>query len=98
MDRQRLENFLKSIKIARNGLSDDVAFTIPALYPEWKTEQEYAAGDRVFANTIPEWEQPDSTNPYKKGDKVTYQGKTWISTVDNNVWAPGTYGWSEVTE
>ena len=46
-------------------------------------------------NVIPEWEQPDSTNPYMKGDKVTYNGKTWISTVDNNVWAPDAYGWEE---
>ena len=42
------------------------------------------------------WEQPDSTNPYAKGDKVTYNGKTWISSVDNNVWKPGEYGWDEV--
>lgn len=49
-------------------------------------------------NVIPEWEQPESTNPYMKGDKVAYDGKTWESTVDNNVWAPGTYGWVEVTE
>ena len=47
---------------------------------------------------IPEWEQPDSTNPYMKGDKVSYNGKTWVSDVDNNVWAPGVYGWSEVAE
>jgi chitodextrinase len=47
-------------------------------------------------NVIPEWEQPDSTNPYMKGDKVTYEGKTWESNTDNNVWAPGTYGWEEI--
>lgn len=47
-------------------------------------------------NVIPEWEQPDSTNPYMKGDKVTYNGKTWISTVDNNVWNPDSYGWEEI--
>ncbi len=51
---------------------------------------------------IPEWEQPDSTNPYMAGDKVTHNGKTWISLVDNNVWEPGAVGteslWSEVTE
>ena len=41
------------------------------------------------------WEQPDSTNPYMKGDKVTHGGKTWESTVDNNVWEPGVYGWVE---
>ena len=51
---------------------------------------------------IPEWEQPESTNPYMKGDKVTHNGKTWVSLVDNNVWEPGATGteslWSEVTE
>lgn len=46
--------------------------------------------------TIPEWEQPESTNPYMIGDKVTHNGKSWESTVDNNVWEPGVYGWSEV--
>lgn len=41
------------------------------------------------------WEQPESTNPYMKGDKVTHGGKTWVSTIDNNVWEPGVYGWEE---
>lgn len=51
---------------------------------------------------IPEWEQPDSTNPYSKGDKVLHGGKTWESLVDNNVWEPGVTGtenlWREVTK
>ena len=51
---------------------------------------------------IPEWIQPDSTNPYMRGDKVTHNGKTWESLIDNNVWEPGTIGteslWKEVTE
>jgi hypothetical protein len=46
--------------------------------------------------TIPEWEQPDSTNPYSKGDKVAHNGKSWVSTIDSNVWEPGVYGWEEV--
>jgi chitodextrinase len=45
---------------------------------------------------IPEWIQPDSTNPYMKGDKVTHNGKVWVSDIDNNVWEPSVYGWSEV--
>ena len=49
------------------------------------------------AETIHEWEQPDSTNPYNKGDKVTHNGKTWVSDVDNNVWEPGVYGWTEAS-
>lgn len=47
-------------------------------------------------DTIPEWEQPDSTNPYMQGDKVTHNGKMWVSDIDNNVWEPGVYGWTEV--
>ena len=46
--------------------------------------------------TISEWEQPDSTNAYSQGDKVMHNGKTWISDVDNNVWEPGVYGWTEM--
>ena len=45
---------------------------------------------------IGEWVQPDSTNPYMRGDRVNYNGKTWVSNVDNNVWAPGVYGWVEI--
>lgn len=48
------------------------------------------------ATVIPEWEQPDSTNAYMTGDKVMHNGSTWISTVDNNVWEPGVYGWDKV--
>lgn len=48
------------------------------------------------ANVIPAWEQPESTNPYMLGDKVTHNDKTWESTCDNNVWEPGVYGWTEV--
>ena len=46
---------------------------------------------------IGEWQQPDSTNPYMKGDRVLHNGKTWESDVDNNVWEPGVYGWKEVS-
>ena len=49
---------------------------------------------------IPEWEQPDSTNPYMIGDKVRFEGKVYQSTIDNNVWSPTAYpqGWEEVVE
>lgn len=46
---------------------------------------------------IPDWVQPDSTNPYMTGDKVRHNDKIWESTVDNNVWEPGVYGWVEYT-
>lgn len=44
---------------------------------------------------IPEWQQPDSTNGYMTGDKVTFEGKTYESLIDNNIWSPIDYpaGW-----
>lgn len=47
---------------------------------------------------ILDWEQPDSTNPYMKGDKVKFNGKIYESVIDNNVWSPEAYpqGWKEV--
>ena len=30
------------------------------------------------------------------GDKVTHNGKTWVSDIDNNVWEPGLHGWTEL--
>ncbi|MCD8382919.1 MAG: hypothetical protein LUC30_08410 [Clostridiales bacterium] len=60
------------------------------------------AAPSLFAEVLPgqggsevgEWVQPDSTNPYMKGDRVTHNGKTWTSDIDNNVWEPGVYGWT----
>ena len=59
----------------------------PSLFAKVLTDEE--------GGTIKEWEQPNSTNPYAKGDKVTHNSKTWVSTVDSNVWEPGVYGWVE---
>lgn len=49
-------------------------------------------------DVIPEWEQPDSTNPYGAGDKVLHNGVVWRSDVGVNVWEPGVYGWTDITE
>ena len=44
----------------------------------------------------PEWVQPESTNPYPLGAKVSYNGKHWVSLHAANVWVPGTAGlWEE---
>lgn len=52
----------------------------------------------VPEDTIPVWEQPDSTNGYMTGDKVYYpdeNGNVYESLIDNNVWSPEAYpaGW-----
>lgn len=48
---------------------------------------------------IPVWRQPTGAqNAYMAGDKVHYpdaDGAIYVSTVDNNVWEPGVYGWEE---
>lgn len=47
-------------------------------------------------NVVSAWIQPDSTNPYMIRDKVSHNGKTWVSDYDNNVWEPGVFGWHEI--
>ena len=50
---------------------------------------------------IPEWEQPSSTNPYMRGDKVRHLEKIWESMIDYNVYEPSTVPdtiWKEVEE
>ena len=83
---------------------DGVLYTVLQAHtsqPDWKP----AAAPSLFAKVlipdptvIPEWEQPESTNPYSKGDKVMHNSKTWVSDIDGNVWEPGVYGWTEVAE
>ncbi len=63
--------------------------TVPAIWAKISDpEEEY-----------PQWSQPIcSLDCYHKGDKVTDEGKKWISEADNNVWKPGVFGWVEVKE
>ena len=49
----------------------------------------------------PEWKQPTGAqNAYMAGDKVTFEGKKYISKIDNNTWSPTDYpdGWELVEE
>lgn len=66
---------------------------------EWNPTDAASLWSKVLipdSEVIPEWEQPESTNPYMKGDKVKHLNRTWVSDIDNNVWEPSVYGWSEV--
>lgn len=66
---------------------------------EWNPENAVSLWAEVLIpdpDIIPEWRQPDSTNPYMIGDLVTYDGKTWRCTIDYNVFAPGVAGWEVV--
>lgn len=70
---------------------------------DWKPSETPSLFARVLIpdpEVIPDWEQPDSTNAYKLGDKVRHNGKIWESLIDGNVWEPGTVGtealWKEI--
>lgn len=47
----------------------------------------------------PDWVQPlGAQDAYAAGSKVSHNGKRWTSDVDANVWEPGVYGWTEVSD
>lgn len=50
---------------------------------------------------IPVWKQPTGAqDAYMTGDKVYFpdrEGNIWESTVNDNVWAPGVYGWERIS-
>ena len=54
----------------------------------------------VSLDEWPEFVQPTgSHDAYNKGDKVTFEGKHYISLIDGNVYSPTAYpaGWQEQT-
>lgn len=63
---------------------------------EWKPDTAVSLFSEVSIAEIPEWIQPlGAQDAYQSGDKVSHNGSTWISIVDNNTWEPGVYGWEE---
>lgn len=86
-DRVRYEDILYNCLQAHTSQSDWTPTDAPSLWAKVLIPD---------PDVIPVWEQPDSTNPYMKGDKVTHNGQTWESDIDNNVWEPGVYGWSVI--
>lgn len=49
------------------------------------------------AEEWPAWSQPvGAHDAYAEGAKCSHNGKHWVSAVDNNVWEPGSYGWTFV--
>lgn len=83
----RYNNILYKVLIAHTSQTTWMPDVAPSLFAKVLTSE---TGDAL------EWVQPDSTNPYMKGDKVLYNGKIYQSIIDNNVSAPDVYGWEEV--
>ena len=92
--------YAKDTKVQDEGVLYNV-ITAHTSQVDWKPKNTPSLFAKVLIpdpTIVPEWEQPESTNPYAKGDKVMCDGKKWQSTIDNNVWKPGVYGWEEINE
>ena len=86
----RYEEVLYKVITAHTSQSDWTPTSASSLFAKVLTDP--------TGETINEWVQPDSTNPYMAGDKVIFNGKTYESVIDNNVWSPSAYpaGWKEI--
>ena len=63
---------------------------------EWKPDASTSLYKAIGVTEegYPEWVQPlGSTDAYMKDDVVSFGNQLWVSTVENNVWKPGEYGW-----
>ena len=64
---------------------------------DWTPDVTPALWVVVSIDEWPEWVQPTGAHDaYMKGDKVSHIGKHWVCDIDNNVYEPSVYGWSEV--
>lgn len=91
--RVRYNDVLYNVLTAHTSQADWTPEAAPSLFAKVLIPDE---------TVLPAWEQPDSTNPYMKGDKVLHNEKIWESQIDNNVWEPGAVGtetlWIEVSQ
>ena len=65
---------------------------------DWAPDKTPALFVVVSLDEWPEFVQPTGAHDaYKKGDKVTFNGKHYISLIDANVYSPAVYpaGWQE---
>ena len=64
---------------------------------DWTPDSTPALWVTVSLDEYPEWVQPTGAHDaYNTGDKVSYNGKHYVCTVDANVYAPDVYGWVEI--
>ena len=65
---------------------------------DWTPDATPALWVKVSVEEWPEWVQPTGAHDaYNTGDKVTYNGKRYVSLIDANVYSPDDYpaGWEE---
>ena len=87
-ERLQYKNVLYRVVQAHTSQADWTPDITPALFVT------------VSLDEWPEFVQPTGAHDaYKKGDKVTFNGKHYISLIDANVYSPTAYpaGWQEQT-
>ena len=63
---------------------------------DWTPDATPALWVVVSIDEYPEWVQPTGAHDaYNTGDKVSYNGKHYVCTIDANTYAPYVYGWKE---
>ena len=61
---------------------------------DWTPDATPALWVVVSIDEYPEWVQPTGAHDaYNTGDKVSYNGKHYVCTIDGNAYAPDVYGW-----
>ena len=66
---------------------------------DWTPDKIPALFVKISLEEFPQWVQPTGAHDaYNKGDKVSDEGKHWISEMDGNIWKPGTVAgaWSKI--
>ena len=66
---------------------------------DWTPDITPALFTKISLEEYPQWVQPTGAHDaYNKGDKVSDEGKHWISEMDGNIWKPGTVAgaWSKI--
>ncbi len=66
---------------------------------DWTPDKVPALFVKISLEEFPQWVQPTGAHDaYNKGDKVSDEGKHWISEMDGNIWKPGTVAgaWSKI--
>lgn len=67
--------------------------TAQEIYPPDQFVAGWKKVEKPVEGVMP-WSQPlGATDYYMTGDEVLYEGQTWVSDVDVNVYVPGQYGW-----
>ena len=65
---------------------------------DWTPDATPALWVVVSIDEYPEWVQPTGAHDaYNTGDKVSYNGKRYVCTIDANTYAPDVYGWEVTT-